>query len=84
MIKMILGATAITAGKKVGEQLVKQAPKYIAKAALGTVAETAIFFGSDALIKKIKSEKQIVPEQNLYSEKVSELGITICAYKGLR
>ncbi len=86
MINNVLGALSFI-GKGLSTQVVKQAPKYGAKMALGIGTEVAIYYGSNAIIKSINKNTGYRPEESLCDLKLDELNdhtIEIKAYKGLR
>ena len=67
----ILLSVAKLAGKSIGGQLIKQAPKYGAKVILGTGAEVAIALASHAIINQIM-EPQTVIDGTISSEEEIE------------
>ena len=68
---ILLGALKV-AGKGIGGQLIKQAPKYGAKVLLGTGAEVAIFLASNAIINQIKEPQMIVDGTISSEEEIEE------------
>lgn len=53
----IAGYVVKNVANQVGKQIVRQAPKYCAKTLLAIPTEVAVYFTSQALIKRIKEAK---------------------------